>query len=208
MSSQNHNQQSTSTTVSRNVPTVTGCSKYETTEEELKDLISIASEYKKFSKQDNFFARIQNQWRPNEMRNPHKNLTFRFNQTKLKTGFALSGNNSNHVPIDSIYVEQISVIRQSLKTMQPQISQLLRNYRRGVRMKTERLDYLINYRNELRNKMAKLEAARESANSFFSLYFDPIIGQDANQITTLQKAEAVHVKYILNNLRSFYSKPS
>lgn len=177
--------------------------------DEENDLNNAAWQMHNLREPEEFFAHVQNQWRPNTLNNPHKNLTFRFRKTSfIKTGFHLRGSDYHFVPSDTVYIQRMSTIQQSLNTVQKEIGGLTKKSRHGSINDRQRLDYLMNCRNQLKNNMEKLRGSKDSANSLFGAYYDPFYRQDGNLITTLQKSEAEHLVAVMNNLKNFYNRPS
>lgn len=162
----------------------------------------------KLKESNDFFGHIQNLWRPSKPSNPHLNLTFRFKPYVLQTHFNLPCENDQNIVADTIYSDQTRVIKNSLQRLQPEIIQLERNYKQGLRINKSRLDYLLNCRSQFRNQLERLIAARNSAKAIFSPYCVPSNGLNGNVITAYQKAEVDHSRNVLNYLREFYSKPS
>lgn len=173
--------------------------------DEQRDLNSPAWDLQKLSEPADFFAHVQKTWRlKTPTTNPHTNLTIRHNATQLRTGFNLSGSNNAHINSSIIYNDRIRMINDSLQKIHLEIVALERNRRYARRNDSARLNYLRNYRNQLRNKLDKLEYAKNSANSVYSFYRDPATGRDGNFITVKQKCEAQRTMEILNTFKSFY----
>lgn len=178
--------------------------------EEENDLNNVAWQMHNLREPEEFFAHVQNQWRPDTFSDPHKNLTFRFRKARLRnTGFHLRGTDCHFVSYDSVYAQRMHTIHRSLDAMQKEIAELRKKPRHyGSINDQQRLEYLMNCRSQLRNNMERLQRSKDSAKAIFSAYYNQFYGQDGNQITSLQKSETDNLVDVMNNLRNFYNNPS
>lgn len=176
--------------------------------DEQRDLNNPAWDLQKLREPADFFAHVQSTWRlKTPTVNPHTNLTIRHNPTPLRTGFNLSGSNNDYINSEIIYNDRMRIINYSLRKIHSEIVALEQNRRYARKNDRTRLNYLRNYRNQLRNKLDKLENAKRSARSLYSFYHDPVTGRDGNFITFKQKCEAQRTIEILNTFQSFYGSP-
>lgn len=174
---------------------------------EQEDLNNSDWELQKLHKPAELFASIQDQWKVKTQTNPHQNRTFRFSPTTLRTRFTLPGSNNNHIDSGIVYDNQIKLINNSMQKIHAETVSLQQTLKNDKKYGRARVNYLKNYRNQLNNKLRKLNNAKVSARSLYSFYYDPVAGRNANIISTKQKSEAEHVVGIINTLTSFYGYP-
>lgn len=176
--------------------------------DESTDLNNPAWDMQRLREPEEFFAHVQNKWRPKSIANPHTNFTLRHSGTTLTTGFRLPGSNEAFVHCATIYDGRVKVILNSLSKVRKEIVALELNRRYLKRKDRSRINFLQNYRSQLRNELRKLDSVKCSAESLYYFYYDSTTGRDARSITTKQMAEAKHLRKIVDSFKMFYGYSS